>query len=91
MSYSTEQRASNEEKADGLVWKGGGTLLVAMAVGIAVEAVLIHRRAGHGDFLKKGEAWKFALFGMAAGSAYWIAASCFNRLEFSGQQKACIF
>ena len=75
-----------------MVWCGrGGTLLVAMAVGIAVEAVLIHRMSGHGDFLKKGEAWKFALFGMAAGSAYWIAASCFNRLEFSGQQKACIF
>ncbi len=91
MGHSTGQRVGNEEKAGGLTWKQGFATLVALAIGIAVEAVLIHRMSRHGDFLQKGEAWKFALLGITAGSASWIAAACFNRPEIAGQRKAGIF
>ncbi len=90
MGHSTEQRASNEQKAGGLVWNRWFTPLAAVAVGIAVEGVFIQRMSEHGDFLQKGEAWKFAFFGMAAGSAYWFAAAFFNSLKITIQQKTCI-
>ena len=91
VGHCTEQRASNEQKADDLVWHRWFTPLAAVAIGIAVEAVFIHRMSEHGDFFRKGEAWKFALFGMAAGSAYWFAAAFFNSLKIAGQQKTCVF
>ena len=91
MAYGPEQRASNEEKANGLGWNRYFAPRVALAIGIAVEAGLIHQMSRHGDFLQKGKAWKFALLGMAAGLAYWIAAACFNNLKITARQKARIF
>ena len=91
MGHGTEQRASNEQKADGLVWNRWFTPLAVVAIGIAVEGVFIQRMSEHGDFPQKGEAWKFALFGMAAGSAYWFAAAFFDRLKIMVQQKTCVF
>ena len=91
MAYGPEQRASNEEKTNGLGWKRYFAPRVSLTIGIAVEAGLIHQMSRYGDFLQQGEAWKFALLGMAAGSAYWIAAAWFNHLKITAQQKARIF
>ena len=59
--------------------------------GLAVEASLLHWMSGHGDFLQKGEAWKFASLGMAAGVPYWIAAGCFSQTRLPPPRSACFF
>ena len=91
MAHGTEKRASNEENANALACKRRFAPRVGLAISLAVEAALIHQMSRHGDFLQTGEAWKFTLFGVMAGLAYWVATACFNRLKFSDQQKACVF
>ncbi len=71
--------------------KKRGLVPLALVIGIAFEAGTIHSMSGHGDFLPRGEAWKFALFGTAAGSAYWIAAACFCSLKITAPQKVRVF
>ena len=66
-------------------------VILPTAAGLAVEAWLIHWMAGHGDFLQKGEAWRFASLGVAAGAAYWIAARGFVLTRFTPQRSACFF
>ena len=65
--------------------------ILPTAAGLAVEAWLIHRMAGHGDFLRRGEAWKFASLGVAAGAAYWIAVRGFIQTSFKPRRSACLF
>ena len=62
-----------------------------MGISLAIEAGLIHLMSAHGDFLQKGEAWKFTALGVAAGAAYWLAAVCATRTRLSTRQSACVF
>lgn len=58
---------------------------------LAVEAVLIGLMSGHGDFLQKGEAGRFAALGVVAGAAYWVAARSFTGMKSPGAQSAGVF
>ena len=71
--------------------KKGVALLVAMGLGLASEAGLIHLMSAHGDFLRQSEASKFTAYGVAAGMAYWLAASCATQTKFSTRQAAGVF
>ena len=84
------RHASDGRKADDLARKQF-FLLLALAIGIAVEAGLIRVMSGHGDFLQKGEASKFTVFGVGAGLAYWIAVACFGKLTINVHREACVF
>ena len=91
MTDRKKQWACEEAKDDGVVRKKWFALLIALAIGIASEAGLIHRMSEHGDFLLKGEAWKFTGFGISAGFAYWLAAACFESVRIATHRKACVF
>ncbi len=91
MASSTEQHPSNEKGADGSPGKRWFVPHITLAIGVVAEAGLIHRMSGHGDFLRQGEAWGFALLGMAAGLAYWIAAACFGRVRMTARKEVCVF
>ena len=58
---------------------------------LVAEAALILWMSAHGDFLQKGEAWKFTALGMSAGVAYWVAAQALNRPGLSERQSTAIF
>ena len=60
-------------------------------ISLLMEAALILCLSTHGDFLQKGEAWKFTALGMGAGAAYWVAAQSFNGSGFSGKHNTTIF
>ena len=62
-----------------------------MGIGLVGEAELIHLMSAHGDFFQKGEAWKFTIFGVLAGMAYWLAVACATRTKISTRRAACVF
>lgn len=86
----TGRHAGDGRKADDSAGKRYFVPL-GLAIGIAFEAGLIRSMSGNGDFLIKGEAWKFTVFGVTAGLACWIATVCLARLKLNCRQKTCVF
>ena len=58
---------------------------------MAVETALLAAMARHGDFLRAGEAWRFALLGFAAGAASWAAVRGFEKVPWTGRKGAAVF
>lgn len=65
--------------------------LYALGSGGVAEVLLLCLLARHGNFLRAGEAWRFTACGVAAGVAYWLAASSFARANLSARQRRRIF
>ena len=61
-----------------------------LLISLVTEASLILWMSGHGDFLLKGEAWKFTALGMSVGVVYWIAAQSFAQSALSRKRKTTI-
>ncbi len=56
-------------------------------VAIVAELCLVGAMSRHGDFLRAGEAGRFAAFGIAAGIVYWLAVVRFLKTPLSASQK----